>query len=103
MKLQVAPRKQTGFKKSLRGRQIRREDGIARGWQKTIPQRGTNNIERPRLNHSCSSPGNNLLPTIPSILCYVPPSVELLAHRTPSFQTRTHDNPCSQTRLTLLC
>jgi len=28
---------------------------------------------------------------IPSILCYVPPSVELLGLTTPSFQTRTQD------------
>jgi len=31
LQLQIAPRKQTGFKKSYRGGQIRREDGIARG------------------------------------------------------------------------
>jgi len=37
---------------------MRREDGIARGRQKTNTQRGNNNSERPRLNHSCSSPGN---------------------------------------------
>ena len=28
---------------------------------------------------------------IPSIMCYVPPSVELLEATTPSFQTRIHD------------
>ena len=35
----------------------------------------------------------------PSILCYVPPSVELLGPTTPSFDILTHDTPCFQTRL----
>ena len=37
---------------------------------------------------------------IPSILCYVPPSVELLERTTPSFQT--HDPTSFHTRLTPL-
>src|SRR6218665_753722 len=39
-------------------------EGIARGWQKIIPQRGTNNIERPRLDHICPSPENKEVPSI---------------------------------------
>jgi len=30
---------------------------------------------------------------IPSILCYVPPSVECSAPKTPQFSTKTHDPP----------
>jgi len=39
---------------------------------------------------------------IPSILCYVPPSIELLEPTTPSFQTQIHDFLGFQTRLTPL-
>src|SRR6218665_133474 len=33
-------------------------------WQKMIPQGGTDNSERPRLNHSCPRPGNKEVPSI---------------------------------------
>ena len=39
---------------------------------------------------------------IPSIRCYMPPSIERLGPTTPSFQTRIHDAPIFQTRLTPL-
>src|SRR6218665_2209107 len=38
----------------------------------------------------------------PSILCYVPQSVERLVPTTPSFQTQTHDPSIIQIRLTPL-
>src|SRR6218665_2443311 len=38
----------------------------------------------------------------PSIMCYVPQSVERLVPTTPSFQTRTNDLPIFQIRLTPL-